>query len=50
MQGTTTQTVGHRKLLGGHQGGTQEDGSDGPYILSKVVAVAVVQGVEQAGG
>jgi hypothetical protein len=50
MHRTTTRTAGHRKLLGGHCRGTQEDGSDGLYILSKVVAVAVVQGVEQAGG
>jgi hypothetical protein len=35
---------------GGHNRGTQEDGSDkrdGPTRLSKVVAVFVVQGVEQ---
>jgi hypothetical protein len=53
--GTTTGNAGPRKRLGGHKRGSQEDGSDRrrrPTRLSKVVAVSVVQGVEQvcAGG
>jgi hypothetical protein len=51
----TTKTAGPRRRLGGHNRGTQEEGSDragGPTRLSKVVAMSVVRGVEQvcAGG